>query len=86
MMVWLSFCDPNRPVGQQFLGVTIVDIHDTNDDKTMVKLAITTAWLYEANPGGDCEAHRIHPSKEDLCQPYVGRLMSKRELELAGLL
>lgn len=86
MMVWLSFCDPNLPPGKQSLGVTIVDIKDTNDDRTMVKLALVTAWLYRANPGGECEAVRIQPSKEPLYRPYVGRLMGKHELEELGLL
>jgi hypothetical protein len=25
---WLSFCDPDRPEGQQFLGVVVVDVDE----------------------------------------------------------
>lgn len=27
---WLSFCDPEKPAGQQFLGVAIVDVDETD--------------------------------------------------------
>lgn len=30
---WLSFCDPDKPEGQQFLGVVIVDVNER--DKTL---------------------------------------------------
>jgi len=27
---WLSFCDPDRPTGEQFLGVVIVDVTEAD--------------------------------------------------------
>ncbi len=27
---WLSFCDPDKPTGQQFLGVAIVDVGEAD--------------------------------------------------------
>lgn len=27
---WLSFCDTEKPAGQQFLGVVIVDVDETD--------------------------------------------------------
>jgi hypothetical protein len=36
---WLSFCDPDRPEGQQFLGVVIVDVDEW--DKALGEIGAT---------------------------------------------
>ncbi len=43
---WLSFCDADRPTGQQFLGVVIVDV-----DETDVARAEPTATALRASHG-----------------------------------
>lgn len=43
---WMSFSDPTRPEGQQFLGVVLVDAESLSE-------AITWAWLTGCNPGGE---------------------------------
>ncbi len=43
---WLSFCDADRPPGQQFLGVVIVDV-----DETDVARAEPTATAIRASHG-----------------------------------
>jgi hypothetical protein len=42
---WLSFADPARPRGAQFLGVAVVFAIDLGD-------AMSTAWRSNCNPGG----------------------------------
>lgn len=72
---WLSFCDAQRPTGQQFLGVAIVDVDD--DDAAEAKAIIDARfpdhepdaeWTAAAtrkahrlgcNPGGDVGSVRI---------------------------
>ncbi len=43
---WLSFCDPSRPEGEQFIGACIVDGMDEVG-------AIRTSWEEGCNPGGE---------------------------------
>jgi len=42
---WLSFCDPAKPKGEQFLGVCLVEAPDYPS-------AIRRAWRKQCNPGG----------------------------------
>src|ERR1700723_220414 len=43
---WLSFCDPDKPKGTQFLGVIIVKAHGITD-------ALTKCNAMLINPGGE---------------------------------
>lgn len=43
---WLSFADPDRPVGQRFLGVCVVEAED-------ISTAADRAWEMNCNPGGE---------------------------------
>jgi len=76
---WLSFCDPDKPKGTQFLGVAIVVAQNFG-------AAVLTAGLAGCNPGGEVEGYLFN---SDACpvdvEPYLNRLMSKTELEEAGL-
>lgn len=49
---WLSFVDGNRPKGQAFLGVAIVEAYDMVD-------ACTVAYARGCNPGGEVKGHEI---------------------------
>lgn len=46
---WLSFCDPKRPEGKQFLGVSIVPVSADGH----VGDACQAAWAAGCNPGGE---------------------------------
>jgi hypothetical protein len=43
---WLSFCDPAKPPGEQFLGVCLVEADNYPS-------AIRRAWREGCNPGGE---------------------------------
>jgi hypothetical protein len=67
---WLSFCDPGRPRGSQFLGCSIVEAPD-------FLAAVTTAHALGCNPGGECQGVEFTtpiPPPE-----YVGRLLDRVE-------
>lgn len=71
---WMSFCDPEKPKGQQFLGVCIVEapgfIH-----------AYQKAWALGINPGGEIQAAQV----EGIPGEYMNKLLSSAELKAAGL-
>lgn len=70
---WLSFCDSDRPKGQQFLGVAIVCAHAFTE-------AITAAHVLGINPGGEVQGHAIPPDKLVPSQ-WVERLLTRAECE-----
>lgn len=72
---WLSFTDPSRPVGDQFLGVAIVyapgNVH-----------AIQMAHFLGINPGGQVSAWG--PLHVDSITPsFLNRLLTKEEAQQA---
>lgn len=70
---WLSFCDTDRPPGDQFLGVVVVDVTaeealaalairpDMGDREhgPWIAGAIRGAWRAQVNPGGCVASVRI---------------------------
>lgn len=54
---WLSFCDADRPKGEQFLGVILVDAVDLVD-------AITQTHQAGCNPGGEVKAVPLPPLED----------------------
>jgi hypothetical protein len=81
-LVWLSFCDPDRPAGAQFLGACIVDVSSAEDPRAAACEATTRAWELECNPGGQVEAS---PVPEDLApridKKWIGRLLSRAQVD-----
>ncbi len=90
---WLSFADSNRPKGQQFLGVAIVEV--TDDDATAaqsglprsaqpdaewIAAAAAKAWEMGCNPGGQVAAVDITDTPPTTPDPPLYRLLSKAEL------
>jgi hypothetical protein len=67
---WLSFCDPHKPEGSQFLGACIVEA-------PAMELAAPAAWLLGCNPGGEVMIVEVEimPPPE-----FVGRLMDRAEI------
>jgi hypothetical protein len=67
---YLSFCDPQRPKGTQFLGVCIVRGRG-------VLTAMQRSHALGLNPGGECASWAIGDQQPPL---PVNRLLSKAEL------
>lgn len=76
-ILWLSFCDPEKTKGSQFLGVIITEalglLH-----------AIHKTWDFGINPGGEVLSTEVKnvPHLEQVRD----RLLSKAELIRAGLI
>lgn len=73
--MWLSFCDPDKPKGEQFLGVVIMWAPG-------LAHAIDRAWKLGINPGGQVLSYVTNPAgvrPEDF-----DRLLTKAEIESAG--
>jgi hypothetical protein len=49
---WMSFCDPERPTGDQSLGALII----TGEDHIAM---LARSWLLELNPGGEVQFFEI---------------------------
>jgi len=49
---WLSFCDPSKPVGQQFLGACVIR-------GASIEAAVRNAHLFAINPGGEVQGLEI---------------------------
>jgi hypothetical protein len=58
-LYWLSFCDPAKPPGTQFLGVSIVDGDYTGDGLAERRAdnagLLRSAWRHGCNPGGEVQ-------------------------------
>lgn len=89
---WLSFCDPKKPEGSQFLGVTVIDV--TEDDAVVQRwpgrknanwagAALAKAWREQANPGGEVAFADITDRPQAAALPR-NRLMQKDELIALG--
>ena len=83
MLLRLSFCDTQRPKGEQFLGVAIVAVpHLFEDDEgSAVKFAIRETHRLGINPGGEVLTFEVPPEGEQLARQHVHRLMERAELE-----
>lgn len=70
---WLSFCDPNRPEGQRFLGVSIVLASN-------FIAALKVAHALGVNPGGAVQGFEmLDPVKID--RKWMERLLTRAECE-----
>jgi len=92
---WLSFVDPDKPVGEKFLGVCVVDVTPEDADAEVPQLkrdfprhqpgaewiaaATRRAWRLGCNPGGEVGVGDITGSPEAAMAPR-DRLMQKPEL------
>jgi hypothetical protein len=97
---WLSFTDPHRPVGSQFLGVCVVDVSTADaalarqvfaQEKPFAKpgsewigAALRRAWQCGANPGGEVATLDISDAPEAATAPR-DRLLGRVELVALGL-
>ena len=74
---WLSFVDNDRPVGQRFLGATIMEASSG-------EAAIEKAWLLGINPGGEVAFAPFDEGAELPDQSWVNRLVGADELMGSG--
>lgn len=74
---WMSFADPDKPEGQRFLGVSIVEVSEEEASDSRAELAVShpkhlpgaewiaaaarVAWVMGCNPGGEIGAAEIPP-------------------------
>jgi hypothetical protein len=68
---WLSFCDPEKPDGQQFLGACIVEASDFIS-------AVTRSHQEGCNPGGEVKG--MGPVDNYPEQYELNRIYSKDEI------
>lgn len=81
-LFWLSFVDPDRPKGTQFLGACIVRGVCTGIATIDMDVAIRAAWTLGCNPGGAVQATPIPEAAEEHIDPkWIGRLLSREECE-----
>lgn len=75
LLWWLSFCDPTRPKGEQFLGACIVRAASFPE-------ALMVAGLRGCNPGGECEGSLLDRRGEAFVdEPDLNKLMTREECE-----
>lgn len=75
---WLSFADPHRPKGEQFLGVSIIEAPGFG-------AATLTAHILGCNPGGEVQGLEIHERFHHVLTPdYIGRLLTRAEIDALG--
>lgn len=77
-LYWLSFVDGDRPRGERFLGVAIVEALNEF-------VVIPAAWAAGVNPGGEVQFVQI-PNEMDIPIQYINRLMDKDEIAAFNLL
>ena len=83
---WMSFADSDRPDGEQFLGVALVEASSLSE-------AMTRSWLTKCNPGGEVQSVEIPPlellppeRQKALTLAPRDTLMDKAALKIHGLL
>lgn len=94
---WLSFCDSDRPKGDQFLGACILEV--TKDEalamlpEMFIRFPMAQPggeWIAAAsrkahqlgcNPGGEMASAEVDPDAPELALYPLGKLMSKTELQ-----
>jgi hypothetical protein len=97
---WLSFGDPDRPKGEQFLGVAIVDVTDADAARAKrlvmarfphahsgsewIAAAGQVAWATGCNPGGQILTIDVTGEHETDKLPR-NRLLSKADLSDLGM-
>ena len=75
MIFWLSFADPTRPKGSQFLGALIIEAQSFHH-------AVQLAHTQGVNPGGEVQGLPVEPQTAALIDPrWKDRLLTRAECE-----
>jgi hypothetical protein len=97
--LWLSFADPARPTGEQFLGVVVVDVSEDDAARALalkpdmepthgpwIAAALRAAWAEHVNPGGEVQSADVTGGPPDLLAKIPRlTLLSKADLEALGV-
>ena len=94
---WLSFCDSDRPKGQQFLGAAVIDVTAEEADEAAIEVmlrfpfaqpdaewiaaAIKKAHRLGCNPGGEVATMELPPDHPNLSRYTLGVLMDRATIE-----
>lgn len=94
---WLSFCDPERPTGQQFLGACLVRVTEAEAAAALERVIarfpdtpLGAEWLAAAcakagalgcNPGGEVASAEIPVDAPQLTHYTLGVLMDRAMIE-----
>jgi hypothetical protein len=70
---WMSFADPGRSKGQQFLGLVILEAPTPRE-------AMQKAWDMEINPGGQIMFIELPNEMKAEYERYMNRLLQKVDL------
>ena len=73
--LWMSFCDPLKQKGTQFLGVVLTK-------ELILANAIDYLWEIDVNPGGEISAIEFE-SDDDFIKSKVDRLLNGSDLAKA---
>lgn len=84
MLWWISFVDPDKPTGDRFLGVSIIDgtkVADL-DEANEFDSVMDESWRVKANPGGAVQAGRLPENSVRIVpESFIGRLLNKVEVD-----
>lgn len=83
---WLSFCDPARPPGSQFLGVAIVEPDFVSglpgSEGAELVSACAAAHRLGCNPGGEVQGHPLPDHiAEHIGPAWRNRLLTRSQAE-----
>lgn len=74
---WLSFCDPKRPRGTQFLGACLVEADSMPE-------ALSASWSHKCNPGGEVLAYEVPAQYQHNIQRFeLNTLLSEQQIKIA---
>lgn len=93
---WLSFCDPDKPVGERFMGVAVVDVEGWEADEAFMDVFLrfpnaqqNAEWIAAAtqkarregcNPGGEVIGYELPPDHPNTARCPRNRLLTKAAL------
>jgi hypothetical protein len=77
---WLSFHDHAKPHHEQFLGVAIFDMDETEDEKSTPEI-VREAWRLGINPGGSVRILDVSSEKR-ITPEHKNRLITDDALLL----
>lgn len=73
-LYWLSFCDAEKPEGEQFLGAAIVRA-------VCLSHAVAASHLSDCNPGGEVQGIAMPASlAARVTDEWLGRLLSREDI------
>lgn len=78
---WLSFCDPFRPKGDQFLGVVVIEGDGDGTDLDAMRAAIKKARDLGIEPPGGCDVMGLPTNPAETPDAQRNRLLTKAEVE-----